>query len=449
MRQPAFGGGVRPELGRTDYSGIAQAGQHIGAGLASLGQAGGDIMRERRQMDSIIRSAQSNVKSLSNLPDLDPQLQQTLQSLNTELNDPNKSKREIAAIAKQSTDTLNQVLQIGAMEMQRQQSQAMTERNRIASMAMQEDLDWTRSARQQGGAAIEDILASNRDPEAIRQAQMRVAGMGHGDLAMQIGQQFGPPQPEANDVRARKINDLMTEMNGLTRLQAIDLVDGHARVINNPETGDVSLVNVRTGELRPVKLSDEFRAASDARATGGGEQQGDPISLYGTARETTGIFPAARAAAQRVTGQVNINTAPPELLENMQMFSAAQNDLIRALSINPRFPVAEMQRIQKEIDITPGAFMDPQTLQSKMRSVDRYLRNRVDREERASRDPSIPATERRAAITSANNIRNFLDVLGVPGEATDTEGQGQENYEIPPINVLPDEKLQRLNRYLQ
>jgi hypothetical protein len=138
---------------------------------------------------------------------------------------------------------------------------------------------------------------------------------------------------------------------------------------------------------------------------------------------TTGAAPAAAAAAQSVLGQVGANIVSPEFTERRQAFGNAQGELIRSLAINPRFPVAEMERIRREINVEPGALTDPQTLQARMRSIDSSLRTRLANEERAATDTSLPVETRRNAATAANDIRNFLGVLGAPQGATSARPQ--------------------------
>jgi len=96
------------------------------------------------------------------------------------------------------------------------------------------------------------------------------------------------------------------------------------------------------------------------------------------------------------------------LIRDRQTFAAVQNDLIRALSVNPRFPVAEMQRIEREIAISPGVFTDPVSMRERMVSVNDYLRGRLQNEDRAANDASLPVDTRRAALSAANSIRDFL-----------------------------------------
>jgi hypothetical protein len=135
------------------------------------------------------------------------------------------------------------------------------------------------------------------------------------------------------------------------------------------------------------------------------------------APDVTGFVPAIQETAQGATGQVGVNVAPAGLVRDRQTFATAQNELIRALSINPQFPVREIERIRQEISIAPGAMTDERSLRERMRAVDTYLREKLENQTRAGQDASLPVDTRRAARQSANDIRNFLSILGVPRQS--------------------------------
>jgi hypothetical protein len=133
-------------------------------------------------------------------------------------------------------------------------------------------------------------------------------------------------------------------------------------------------------------------------------------------RLTTGLVPAAGEFLQRGLGQVGVNVVSPEFTARRQRFETAKNEALRAWALNTRFPVAEMERILKDYDITAAKFTDPQTLVTNIRNATSELRRRLANEERAGSDLNLPASERQQARISANNIANFLKLLGGPEE---------------------------------
>jgi hypothetical protein len=107
-----------------------------------------------------------------------------------------------------------------------------------------------------------------------------------------------------------------------------------------------------------------------------------------------------------------------ELLPNqqyaVQAANAAKKDLIRVLSVNPRFPVAEMQRIEREIDIGPSVFDNAASVRTRMIAVDDFLAKEQIKEEKATTDKNLPVTEQNAARVAVEDLRKFRKSLGVP-----------------------------------
>jgi hypothetical protein len=89
--------------------------------------------------------------------------------------------------------------------------------------------------------------------------------------------------------------------------------------------------------------------------------------------------------------------------------------MIRALTVNPKFPVAEQDRILEEIKIRPGMFTSVAVMQSRMESIAQDLMLRAEQAERDAADQSMPQATRAAQRQNAADIRNFLPILGVPG----------------------------------
>jgi hypothetical protein len=257
-------------------------------------------------------------------------------------------------------------------------------------------------------------------------AQQRFARMAAGDRA--------PPGP----VVVAPGSTLVDPRTGEVRFTAPERPEQPIRVVTDPVTGQHAFANIRTREIEPAGIA----AVPDTPAT-------PPQTLWQASEMpmTTGVAPAAAQAAQNIAGQVGIQIVPPEMTERRQMFTTAQRDLIRALANNPRFPVAEMENIQREINLEPGAFVDPQSLQARMRSVDASLRTRLQNEERAAANRTLPVESRRNAASAANEIRNFLAIMGVtPREAAPAPRRATIDRRVqtgavpgaPPIGTVED-----------
>ncbi|WP_404379935.1 hypothetical protein [Caenispirillum salinarum] len=242
------------------------------------------------------------------------------------------------------------------------------------------------------------------------------------------------PYSDAGGASAREERiSRIEEAYGVPRQTAVGIADGVLKLQTDPVNGGAFLVNMATGEKSQLRDAPQQTAQggmpkTDTVATTnpntetlpGGDMpyagNGADPSLWDMADEVTGMFPAIQENLQGVTGQVGIDVAPDGLIENRQTFRTAKNDLVRALSINPRFPVGEIERISREVNIEPGIFTDPRSLRGRMTAVGDYLGRRLANEEAAARDQSLPVETRQNAATAAKDIRNFLDILGAPAD---------------------------------
>jgi hypothetical protein len=70
----------------------------------------------------------------------------------------------------------------------------------------------------------------------------------------------------------------------------------------------------------------------------------------------------------RIFGQID-----PKIDEARAFFNSTRRSLIKALAANPRFPVSEMEAIEKEIDIAPAFFDNPASLGSRLIGIEDFL----------------------------------------------------------------------------
>lgn len=208
-----------------------------------------------------------------------------------------------------------------------------------------------------------------------------------------------------DDQRERKIQALMAQ--GLDRARATNIVDRNLDIKINEKTGSVVLTDLVTGSVRELPIAS------------GGERPPIPAgeALYDQVGQgVTGAIPFVAELVSGITGQVGLPVAEGTI-ERRQALRAAQQDLIRALAVNPRFPVAEMERIRQEVNITPGVLDSDEAMRARMRSIDKSLRIRLAQAERDAGDASLPSDMRSAQAQNAAAIRNFLDRLVVKQES--------------------------------
>jgi hypothetical protein len=111
----------------------------------------------------------------------------------------------------------------------------------------------------------------------------------------------------------------------------------------------------------------------------------------------------------RIFGQID-----PKIDEARTFFDSARRSLIKALAANPRFPVSEMQAIEKEIDIAPAFFDNPNSLGSRLVGIEDFLNQRLKAAQKDANNPEYPVASRQAALDEIKELKNFLKVAGVP-----------------------------------
>jgi len=124
----------------------------------------------------------------------------------------------------------------------------------------------------------------------------------------------------------------------------------------------------------------------------------------------------------RVFGQVDAKAE-----EARSFFNSGKNQLVRSLSANPRFPVEEMKRIEKEIDIAPAFFDNPTSLGSRLIGIDDFLSKRLENARRDAVNQDFTLDARKAARDEIREIENFQKVAGIP----------QRVYTIEEVQALP------------
>lgn len=124
----------------------------------------------------------------------------------------------------------------------------------------------------------------------------------------------------------------------------------------------------------------------------------------------------------RVFGQVDAQAD-----EARTFFDSARRSLIKALAANPRYPVSEMQAIEKEIDIAPAFFDNPNSLGNRLIGIEDFLNQRLKAAEVDAVNPNFPVASRQAALDEIKELKNFNKVAGIPPRV----------YTIEEVQALP------------
>jgi hypothetical protein len=244
---------------------------------------------------------------------------------------------------------------------------------------------------------------------------------------------------------AEKINLLLQVNPKMTRQEATDLVLGNVSTILDPETGAINLVNKKTGELTTANIKPEIvdKALIDADLVQGSEE--NSRTLYSMANDTvTGLAPTLFSTAQRLVGGAlsGVGADPeiqdPQVIQDQQTLITAQEEIIKTLRASPKVLATEMASLREALDITPGAFMDPTTLQSKMRSIDETMTRRIKQIDEILQRPRYPQRDKGQLRILRQDLRNFQRLLGVPEQVV---------VNVDPVTD-PNDITSIANRYL-
>jgi hypothetical protein len=245
---------------------------------------------------------------------------------------------------------------------------------------------------------------------------------------------FGPSKKRStSEIQVEMLMDI-----GVKKDIAKGIVAGRYVVKTNPVTKQPIIIDVSTGNR--VHFEDAHPSPS---GDGGGQRPpatGSAVSpitktdieirspgLYSIVRDSgafdiTGAVATGREFLEKTLGQfprLEGSFMPKEIAEARQTILTAQNELVRALSINVKYPVAEQRRIREEINIAPAIWSNRTLLLARMRSVDGSLRARLVDEKKAAGNESLPPETRKVSAQRAKDIANFLQILDVPARDGD------------------------------
>ena len=212
----------------------------------------------------------------------------------------------------------------------------------------------------------------------------------------------------------KKISTLLEANPGLSEQEATGMVLGTTKAVTDPVTGTTNIVDMVSGTSRSLNEPEReepiepLEPDTDVPASS---------TLWDDSGLSTGPMSAIKHGASVVSGVVGGPVAS-QTEQARQRSKISTNELIRALSINPRFPVGEINRIKEEISIGPQILDNPKLLRDRMIAIDESLRKRIKNENRTANDRSMPLDQRKGARRAANDIADFLDVMGVPPRYT-------------------------------
>ena len=419
---------IRPELANADYSGFVNAANIRAQAMMNLGEQIGGGIREYQKNKTITATSLAQLEALAAS---NPDAYGAVKSVGGDLS------KSISNIEKGDYKQRDVLAVLGGMQtyvndQDRQRQVETQEVEQKIKLAQLNDLEAHNSATKRAVAVSTDT-EGNIDWSSVLPSYIELGGSQPEAIAKIIeGVNKGEPLSD----KERWVNTLVDTL-GISPARAVSIVQGTEKVVTDPVSGDIAIYDEATGETTPIDPSPDVVK----RIKGGAGTKGDPqVTLAAMARESTGLLNSLKLAAQRVAGQAGMKISDaPEIANMRQQVDVAKRSLIRALALNPRYPVSEQEAVAKEINISPSAFNDPITMQAQLQAVDTALRERLDDEIMASNNKSLPKSTRQAARQSANDIQNFLDLLG----ADDIDSQNGEDIN----SVFDEETAALINKY--
>jgi dsRNA-specific ribonuclease len=141
-------------------------------------------------------------------------------------------------------------------------------------------------------------------------------------------------------------------------------------------------------------------------------------TLFEAAERGTGIIPVTASFIAKFPFMGNI--APGEQ-QATTFLSNSINQINRAISTNPRFAIAEQERIYKELDLSPALFDNPAAMRNRLIGLDDLMARLQKEATQRGQDESLKAQDRADARLKVDDIRKIRDLVGVPPRVTNVD----------------------------
>lgn len=326
-----FGQGINAQLGAIDYSayqrGAAQGAQNIGQGLANLGQELGAGLKKRGEYKAEVTAALKTADLINTTADLPKGVKELAASAKLQLNDPNISLREQAAIGSRMNGMFGGVLQAGL------------------ATAM----------RDPTAKALDDLaLATGRQALTAKEAQVK-----GWDLAVKAATKDGKldlnllptlaMQNGVNDIgELSRLMQTVGAVNFKPEIVQIEGKDGKIYTAMTTGLGTATQVKEPTPlrPLRPTAMEDRERV-SKLLAEAVAKKDWAKVAMYSTALQTPGIFGgnASASEVQRAFAAPTGSSTTPDPSGGVGIDTSASN----TMPAIPK-PEAPVKYSEKEIN---------------------------------------------------------------------------------------------------
>lgn len=265
-----------------------------------------------------------------------------------------------------------------------------------------------------------------------------------------------PQSERAPDQRAQRIASLAPQLAqtlGVSpeqaQIEAANVVDGIIKY-EVTQQGRVLKIDNSVGTVQELPISG---GSAQQLAQIGAEQEAAPpaddgFSLYGLSNEISGIGPTGKAAAAKVASMFGLE-AFPETVTQRQIAEGAMQGLVKALSINDQYPVKEIERIREDMaKISPRLTSGGPEIRAQMKGLNTLLTSNLETARRDASNPEMPTEIRAGAARAANDLKNFIDMMGYVDADTLKSAEMVSSVPLSSleqfVRVTPDSELTTL-----
>ena len=247
------------------------------------------------------------------------------------------------------------------------------------------------------------------------------------------------------------------QRRGFSREDAEDIQRGRVKVSTPDAFGNIFTVNVATGERRLVRAGEEDRRGvglpppETAPPTAAQPAQPPGLDPLGSAMRGVGPIANIQQLTSNIIGPFVKGTPFQDTVEARQRLGLFNKTLERSLVNNPRFPVAERERVQVLLPDTERFFLDPDAARAGLIQTRDYMRNLIAIKESEMESPAV-TTKRRTKL--ADQVSVLRESLGLFGAAARAPGQAftlQEAIATDPDTMTPEQQdaaIQQLREFL-
>ncbi len=220
-----------------------------------------------------------------------------------------------------------------------------------------------------------------------------------------------PTTPASTRVRQNKLLDVLSRHN-IPQTWAEDVLDGFVD-IGKDELGNNVMINKLTGRQQPVNARQAKAVQAVTRDQPASTKQIPPIEE--AARQGTGPMAGIQSGITKASGLLPyLRTVPfaktREARTELDFFAKSAE---RALVNNPKFPVAETQRVKGLIPTSDRFFENPNAAAQDLTKLREFLSRENDLEEDSLQQPMSPKF-RQAAQERIRVRRMIIEMMGKP-----------------------------------